>query len=309
MVRCDHRLSGHRRCQLRFHHALDLTRSGNGFGHLFGHTWGVSQPRRQLKKVLLRTIGTVGALLFGAVFAMTFIAPEQLERRALGFLKQEVSRSIDEKIDGIALEYGETSVGRYASKLYRDKFGDPSLLKEALKARFHALMETAIGKLNDGAGRRPATDSDIYEEAIEFSKALFLADESRLIAVVQSSYARITAELLRDVRIFTFCNAIAFLFLLLASLAKKQQIDLLFWPGMMLFASILCCTASYLLARDWLWSMIYSDYMGFGYLGYVATVFLLLSDIVLNRARVLSRLFGIRPSAPPDSASLPSSPD
>jgi len=42
--------------------------------------------------------------------------------------------------------------------------------------------------------------------------------------------------------------------------------------------------------QNWLLTIIYNDYLGFAYLGYLLIVFLFLCDIVLNRARVTTKI-------------------
>lgn len=42
--------------------------------------------------------------------------------------------------------------------------------------------------------------------------------------------------------------------------------------------------------KNWLLTILFNDYLGFGYLAYLAVVFALLCDIILNRARVTTTI-------------------
>jgi hypothetical protein len=81
-----------------------------------------------------------------------------------------------------------------------------------------------------------------------------------------------------------------FLLLLVVSYLKPRAIAQLFVPGALLVVATLICSYCYVFEQNWLLTIIYSDYLGFMYLGYLGIVFLFLCDIVLNRARVTTEI-------------------
>lgn len=50
------------------------------------------------------------------------------------------------------------------------------------------------------------------------------------------------------------------------------------------------CSYFYVFEQNWLLTVIFNDYLGFTYLAYLAVVFGLLCDIILNRARITTRI-------------------
>lgn len=46
----------------------------------------------------------------------------------------------------------------------------------------------------------------------------------------------------------------------------------------------------YVFGQDWFYTILYNDYMGAGYLAYVAAIFGFLMDIALNKARVTTEV-------------------
>lgn len=46
----------------------------------------------------------------------------------------------------------------------------------------------------------------------------------------------------------------------------------------------------YLFQQNWFFTIIYDDYVGFGYLTYVSVVFAFLCDVVFNQARVTTEI-------------------
>ena len=64
----------------------------------------------------------------------------------------------------------------------------------------------------------------------------------------------------------------------------------MFLPSALLLTSTLICSFFYVFEQNWLLTIIYDDYLGFAYLGYLGVVFLFLCDIVLNYARITSAI-------------------
>lgn len=107
---------------------------------------------------------------------------------------------------------------------------------------------------------------------------------------MKKKYMEVATELQRDIRIFTGSNTIVFLLLLLISYLKPKAVNHLFLPGVLLLTATLISSFFYIFEQNWLFTIIYNNYPGFAYLGYVGIVFLFLCDIVFNRARVTTEI-------------------
>jgi hypothetical protein len=60
-------------------------------------------------------------------------------------------------------------------------------------------------------------------------------------------------------------------------------------PAVVLLGAVTATSRIYLFNQDWLHSVVYSDYVGFAYLGYLALASALLADVVFNRARATTK--------------------
>ena len=129
----------------------------------------------------------------------------------------------------------------------------------------------------------------IKEQYIINIASLQAANE-KLQDFMRTKYMEIATDLKRDVRIFTGSNALIFLLLLLVSFLKPKAIAHLFLPGVLLVISTLVCSYFYIFEQNWLLTIIYNDYLGYGYLTYVGILFLFLCDIVFNGARVTTEI-------------------
>ncbi|QMU61675.1 MAG: hypothetical protein GKR92_08185 [Gammaproteobacteria bacterium] len=130
------------------------------------------------------------------------------------------------------------------------------------------------------------------------------AANEKLGDYMKTKYMAVVTELKRDIRIFTGSNMLIFFLLLVASLLKPKAMTHLFLPGVLLVTSTLICSYFYIFEQNWLFTIIYSDYLGYGYLAYVGVLFLFLCDIVFNRGRVTTEIINALLNAIGSAASL-----
>lgn len=64
-----------------------------------------------------------------------------------------------------------------------------------------------------------------------------------------------------------------------------------------LFQVALVCSCFYIFEQNRPLTILYNDYLGFGYLAYLAVVFALLCDIILNRVRITTMIVNAVPEA------------
>ncbi len=81
-----------------------------------------------------------------------------------------------------------------------------------------------------------------------------------------------------------------FIFLFLVSFLKPQAINHLFLPGALMLLSTILCSYFYLFEQNWFYTIIYNNYTGFTYIGYLTFVFAVLCDIVFNKAKVTTEI-------------------
>lgn len=114
--------------------------------------------------------------------------------------------------------------------------------------------------------------------------------KEKLIEFSHAKYMEITEKLTLDVRIFLATNAVIFIFLLLTSFMRPQAVKHLFLPAGLMLASTVICSYFYLFEQNWFYTIIYNDYTGYSFIGYLAFVFAILCDIVFNKARVTTEI-------------------
>jgi hypothetical protein len=240
---------------------------------------------------VLRWIGLSGFLLFGAALSSTLVAPIHWERGARELIRYQLERQVQQRLDAAV----DTRIAGAASALATRH----AEAIDVVAAREQALerVATVVERMQDphcpcraalAAGRLALARTQTAE---------LTAAGPRLEALLRGEYAVIVARLIRDLRIFTGVQAVVFLALLGATLTRPRAAAQLLLPAALLVAASLVAAGFYLFGQDWLRTIVFDRYVGWGYAACVGAVFLLLAEIVINRGRLLLRV-GIPPPVP-----------
>ncbi len=245
-----------------------------------------------LKKHTLRFIGLAGLLLFGTLFVFTFSIPDWVETAAQSFIEAEVEKQIDERIDALGPGEGDGALTRLASALVARNEDRIEAYKATLKARAHEQLADALTRIRDRECDCREQVAEILSTGFKFNIALLQQANDKLVTFIQTSYMEVASNLKRDIRIFTASNAVVYLMLLLASLSRRDAVSQLFLPGSLLAISTVICSWFYIFNQNWLFTIIYNDYTGYAYIGFLSLCFGFLCDIVFNRGRVTQTILG-----------------
>lgn len=256
-----------------------------------------------MKAWLLRSLGLTGTLLFGTLLLLTAWRPVWLEEAARGFIADEVRAQVRERIDfggGDALDL----VRQGANALLKQEAARAAVLKAEARQMLDSRIAAALARISDVQCECRQRLAALAVYGISQSLSWTEAADARLTEFVQVRYLRVVGELKRDIRIFAATNAAACLLLLLLSFSKPQALNHLVLPGVLLAASVIACSYFYVFEQNWFYTLVYADYVGYAYLGYLGLAFGLLLDITFNRGRVTTGLVNTGAHAVGSSLSL-----
>lgn len=237
-----------------------------------------------------RIVAISGIVIYGSVLYLTFSVPGWLEDFASSYIEGELVQRIDSSIDDFSPPTREGLLGDLARKAYDANSEKIEVVKGQLKSKAHESIASALAEIRDLDCECRAKYADTFKRGFEFKMSSLQAANDKIVETIQKGYMGVVADLKRDVRIFSGSNVAIFVLLLVVSLLKpKAQLHLLV-PAALLTVSTLICSYFYLFEQNWLLTIIHSDYVGFGYLAYLAIVVLILSDIVFNKGRVTSQV-------------------
>lgn len=225
-----------------------------------------------------------GTLLFGLAFAISYLEPIWIEGAARHVLRLEVERQAGARIDALS----GTRVATVAQQVLARTDADIAGMRAALRAELPQKVAQVVDDMLDpdcDCRRRLAATVDagmrLHLRALEGMRG-------RLQAMIESTYAQVSARLLREWRIFTLSNATAFALLGAVTLARRGLARQLALPAIVIGGAVVVTGACYLFAQDWLHTIVFGSYVGLAYAGWLAAVALLLSDLAFNRARVVN---------------------
>jgi hypothetical protein len=237
-------------------------------------------------KFTLRITGLLGLILFATLYGFTHSFPDSLEASAKGFVKKQIEREIREK-------YKASKASTLAEKtlFLADALGhEERQIRQDLENKLpEKIAEVIAATCGYDCEKKKALARSIAAGYRERIASLQIAQHS-LGSVIQAKYLEIVGSLRTDLRIFLGSNALMFAVLLLISFLKPKTIAHLFLPGALLLLATIAASAIYLFGQDWFYTILYNDYMGFGYLAYIGLIFGFLMDVTFNKARVTTEV-------------------
>jgi hypothetical protein len=231
-------------------------------------------------KPTLLFISALGLFLFGSVFLCTYHVPKVVEISAQDYLKDKVEEEVLDILKHEKLQSSVKLAKAISSHLGLETNQDS--VRKMVEESIPDLVESALAyqqSLDQKKGLMPklALSTRSY-----FSKMKI--GDKQLKLIIQEKYKSTTDNLKADIRIFSGSNFILFSLLLILALSKAKRLKALFVPAMLLLLATILSTLIYIFGQNWIYVLMSNNYMGFGYLIYVAVIFFFLCDIAFFEA-------------------------
>lgn len=241
-----------------------------------------AKPRHAALRRALLLSSLAGAAFFTGVFGMSHLNPLLIERAAREVIRLEVERRVGEKLDDLSASrvavLAQKALGKTDAEIeaVRREIADsvPSKVADAVADMTRAGCECRK--------RLRALAQRSHDEKLSSLSQL----RERLAHFVESAYAEVSAKLLREIRIFTAANAAVFALLAWVTRRRRAAALQLALPAIVLVGAASITGYLYLFQQDWLHTILFNQYVGWAYGGYLGLAIALLSDVVFNRARV-----------------------
>ena len=237
-------------------------------------------------KSILRIFGVIGVLVFGFLVSITFLSPQTVEHSAKGFVQYQIEQELRAKHQSLVQSGAANKALNIARKLGVESDRIQKSLDDDLPAKIASVIASMCGY---DCERKKSVARSVTKGYLDRIKSIEVAQKT-LGDIIKGKYVEIIGNLKRDICIFLSVNLSIFLIVLLVSFLKPQATPHLFMPGILLLLSTVISTTIYVFGQDWFYTILYNDYMGFGYLLYVALIFSALMDIVFNKASVTTEI-------------------
>ena len=234
----------------------------------------------------LLVLCAAGVTLFGGLLLASYAAPLTIERLAREAIRLEVERRVGGRIDALS----DTRLAGLARKALEKTTADAEAAERALREQVPRRVANAVADMLEADCECRRRLERWAQDAAE-SRLEFLHDaQARLSDWIEQAYASTQAQLLRELRIFSATNAACLL--MLGGLCRWRRLRT---PPLMLAAATVFSAAVvvggfYLFKQDWLHTLVFGRYVGWGFAAYLAGVTGLFADIAFNQARVTSSL-------------------
>lgn len=240
---------------------------------------------RLVRRIVL-VVGSIGCTLFTLALLSSVLSPGIVEKVAKGIIRHEVEKRINETVDALDSSF----LVKKAEALSSGHAVDIAKTKRLLAQQLPARLASTIAEMQDLDCECRKSIETFIDRGFENQIASDSAIQNRLTILIRSRYTEVAAQIVREFRIFTGTNALVFVLLIVAVLAKRQANLHLLPAAVVLLAAASVTAYLYLFNQDWLHTLVFSDYVGLGYVGYLGGVFALLCDILFNRARVTANV-------------------
>ncbi len=241
-----------------------------------------------IRKFLL-VLSIAGGSLFGLMFAASALNPGYVEKVAKELIRLQIEKKIHEKVESLDAKFLSSKAAGWL-KQHDDEI---ALIRQKLNEKLPEKIAVIIAEMQnlDCECRKKVEKNirSIFEQRISNAAEI----QERLTALIRTQYMETSEKLTLEFRIFTATNALVFLFLGVAVLIKRDAGLHLLPIAVVLLVAALLVGYLYLFNQNWLHTIVFGDYVGFAFVGYLAVAFAFLCDALFNRARITTRLLNI----------------
>lgn len=232
-------------------------------------------------------LSLLGCLFFGSAFLLSFLNPMAIEKLAEGVIKAKIESKVRDQIDTL-----EALLQQKAGQLYARQEQAIAQLKRDLQTGLADRIEADIKPFqNPDCPCRNVAQT--ITARLQMNLANLNFQQTQLTQQIQYHYRNTAQQLLTEFRLFTGLNAGVFLMMALTVMLRPQTRKWLLPVGITLLLATLLTALAYLFWQNWLLTLLFGSYVGWGYAINLLLVFLLLSDLLLNEARVTSNILSM----------------
>lgn len=233
----------------------------------------------------LLAVATCGLIVFAGLWTLSMTRPHLIEASARTLLLAEVERRTQARIDTLSDE----TLSGLARTVMADHARETEQLRR-LRDTVADRVRSTVDAMADADCRCRAGLQDPVRAGIDARLERLAGWDARLDALVEGAYAHTAARVQREVRIFAGTNAMAFLVLGVIAWRRRAATLQLLVPAAVLLGSVGVSASLYLFNQDWVRTVFFNDYLGYGYVAWLGVLLALLADILVNRARVTTRI-------------------
>lgn len=249
-------------------------------------------------------LSLIGALVFGGLFAATFLDTGRVYLLVEGVAVDQVAKTFPEMVEG--LEPSEGGVLSALAGKARDHLSERMAVWEdpKMQAQIEGFVRGVLDLGCEGAcAGSEDTASDATSALQSFMTRQIGKQQARLEALVKDKFASAIAGFLTDIRIVSGANVLAFLLAFGLSLRAHAGQRVVLVISACLSLGTVLAIAWYVAQIDLISMLLWGNFLGYGYVTMLGICIGFLLDLALNKGRVtrfvidmIGNLFSALPS-------------
>jgi hypothetical protein len=235
-------------------------------------------------RILALIVALLGTMIFGTALLASYTNATAVETLGRELIRIEVERRVGEKVE--ALE--NSKIAALAARLSERNKAKIGQISRQLKDGFPKKVAAVVAEMrNLDCPCRKAIDATVTS-LLEGQRYALSDLNERLATLIRTKYMEVAQSLTREFRIFTGANMVVFAALGFVTLARPRTNLHLVLPMIVLVGSAAIVAYFYLFEQNWFHTIVFSDYVGLAYFGYLGAAITWMLDIFFNRARITS---------------------
>ena len=237
-------------------------------------------------RAVIGWISGIGTAVFAAALIVSVVSPITIETLAREALRTEIQKRVGEKIESL----DGSKIAELAGRIAQRNAAEMEEIKRSIEDGLPQRIASVVGEMLNASCECRKTIKKSFTNAYTEHLGRLTDINTRLTDLIRAKYAEVATSLLREFRIFTGANALVFALLGVTTLVRKKAGIQLVLPAAVLLGAAVIVGGLYLFEQDWFHTILFNDYVGFGYFAYLALAVAFLADIAFNHARVTTEI-------------------
>ncbi len=240
-----------------------------------------------MKKALI-SLSIIGIALFALLFTATFIGQKAIATSATTFIVSKAKQRFAEYQENPSTQAVLEKLKATQQQELANLESRLNNLDAIITGFIDSFCQTNHCNLEQESRYKSLKENFLSSSAIATRNMATTFIET-VDDMLRNKAKEVLAAIMLDLRIFAATNLAIFLTILIATmLAKPAFLKALSLPASLLAAADMLAVFTYIFEQNWFYTILYSNYWGTGYIVLVTFLFILLVDIVMNKARLTS---------------------
>ena len=234
----------------------------------------------------LRVVSGLLTAVFLGLFLLVWLAPERVERSAKSFAQARLQTTAMEKFD----HADDSPLSQSLERLREQYMAEADATTAMIEARVGDAVAAIIARMCHLDCKLRSKLAGNIQRGLKEQLAKYNAAIESVQGALKDGFREIVTRILDDLKIFLGSTGLSTFAVFLIAMLRPAFARPLFLPATLLLVSSLTSVMIYVFGQNWFFTILFNDYMGYGYAAYIGVIFLFLIDIVYLHATITTAI-------------------